>query len=65
MCKRIFKSLAMLGLPSIGLGFFPGNRLDMVFVSVLACSDILGIFLGRHCSEKCSIIRNADGNVGF
>ena len=34
------------------LGFFLRNRLDMVSVSVLECSVILGFFLEGHCAGK-------------
>ena len=42
----------MLGVPSIALGFFLGNCLDMVSVLVLEFSVILGFFLGGHCARK-------------
>ena len=46
----IHKSSAMLGVPSMDLGFFLGNRLGMVSVSVLECSVILGFFLEGRCA---------------
>ena len=52
MCRRIGKSSAMLGVPSMDLGFFLGNRLDMVSVSVLTSSVILGFCFEGHCAEK-------------
>ena len=52
MYGRISKSSVMLGVPSMALGFFLGNRLDMVSVSVLECSVILGFFLEGYCAGK-------------
>ena len=46
------QKLAMLRLPSIGLGFFLGNCLNIMSILVLECSIILGIFLEGHCAEK-------------
>jgi len=44
--RKNLQKFGHVGVPSIVLGFFLGNRLDMVSVLVLACSVILGSFLG-------------------